>query len=122
MQMTEPEQASECLFCKIAAKEIPADIVHASDRVVAFRDINPKAPTHILLIPKDHVDSVARVTDDHGKLLAELVQAAAHLAKAEGVDDSGWRLVTNVGPDAGQSVQHLHFHLLGGRAMSWPPG
>jgi histidine triad (HIT) family protein len=122
MQMTEPEQASECLFCKIAAKEIPADIVHASDRVVAFRDINPKAPTHILLIPKDHVDSVARVTDDQGELLAELVQAAAHLAKAEGVDDSGWRLVTNVGPDAGQSVQHLHFHLLGGRAMSWPPG
>jgi histidine triad (HIT) family protein len=122
MQMTEPEQASECLFCKIAAKEIPADIVHASDRVVAFRDINPKAPTHILLIPKNHVDSVARVTDDHGKLLAELVQAAAHLAKAEGVDVSGWRLVTNVGPDAGQSVQHLHFHLLGGRAMSWPPG
>jgi histidine triad (HIT) family protein len=122
MQMTEPEQASECLFCKIAAKEIPADIVHASDRVVAFRDINPKAPTHILLIPKDHVDSVARVTDDHGELLAELVQAAAHLAKAEGVDGSGWRLVTNVGPDAGQSVQHLHFHLLGGRAMSWPPG
>jgi histidine triad (HIT) family protein len=120
--MTEPEQASECLFCKIAAKEIPADIVHASDRVVAFRDINPKAPTHILLIPKDHVDSVARVTDDHGGLLAELVQAAAHLAKAEGVDGSGWRLVTNVGPDAGQSVQHLHFHLLGGRAMSWPPG
>jgi histidine triad (HIT) family protein len=120
--MTESEQASECLFCKIAAQEIPADIVHMADRVVAFRDINPKAPTHILLIPKDHVESVAQVTEDHGKLLAELVQAAAHLAKAEGVDGSGWRLVTNVGPDAGQSVQHLHFHLLGGRAMSWPPG
>jgi histidine triad (HIT) family protein len=120
--MTESEQASECLFCKIAAKEIPADIVHATDRVVAFRDTNPKAPTHVLLIPKDHVESVADVTDDHGDLLAELVQAAAHLAKADGVDGSGWRLVTNVGRDAGQSVQHLHFHLLGGRAMSWPPG
>jgi histidine triad (HIT) family protein len=122
MQMTKPGQASECTFCKIAAREIPADIVHASDRVVAFRDINPKAPTHILLIPKDHVDSAASVTDDHGELLAEILQAAAHLARANGVDESGWRLVTNVGPDAGQSVQHLHFHLLGGRRMSWPPG
>lgn len=120
--MTESEQASECLFCKIAAKEIPADIVHLSDRVMAFRDINPKAPTHILLIPRNHVESVAQVTEDHGKLLAELMLAATHLAKAEGVDGSGWRVVTNVGPDAGQSVQHLHFHLLGGRAMSWPPG
>jgi histidine triad (HIT) family protein len=122
MQMTEPEQASECLFCKIAAKETPADIVHASDHVVAFRDINPKAPTHILLITREHVDSAAQITDEHTDVLAELVQAAAHLAKAEGVDGSGWRLVTNVGPDAGQSVQHLHFHLLGGRMMSWPPG
>lgn len=122
MGMTELEQASECLFCRIGAKEVPADIVHASDRVVAFRDINPKAPTHILLIPKDHVESAAAVTDEQSEVLAEIVQAAAHLAKAEGVDQSGWRLVTNVGPDAGQSVQHLHFHLLGGRGMSWPPG
>ena len=120
--MTEKGQASECLFCKIAAKEIPADIVHETDDVVAFRDINPKAPTHILVIPKQHVTSAAEVTDDHGKLLAEIVQVAAHLAQAEGVDGSGWRFVTNVGPDAGQSVAHLHFHLLGGRGMSWPPG
>jgi histidine triad (HIT) family protein len=120
--MTEPGRASECLFCKIAAREVPADIVHASDRVVAFRDTNPQAPTHILLISSDHLESVAEVTDEHADLLAEIVQAAAHLAKAETVDGSGWRLVTNVGPDAGQSVQHLHFHLLGGRRMSWPPG
>jgi histidine triad (HIT) family protein len=115
-------QASGCLFCKIAAKEVEADVVHASDKVVAFRDINPKAPTHILLIPKDHIESAAAVTDEHGDLLAEIVQAAAHLARAGGVDRSGWRLVTNVGPDAGQSVPHLHFHLLGGRGMGWPPG
>ncbi len=116
------ETASDCLFCKIARREIEADIVHETDRVVAFRDIRPQAPTHILLIPKDHVESAATVTDEHGELLAEIVQAAAHLAKAEGIDRSGWRLVTNVGPDAGQSVFHLHFHLLGGRGMSWPPG
>jgi histidine triad (HIT) family protein len=120
--VTEKEQASECLFCKIAAKEIPAEIVHESDDVVAFRDTNPKAPTHILVIPTHHVGSAAEITDDHGKLLAEIFQVAAHLAQAEGIDGSGWRFVTNVGPDAGQSVPHLHFHLLGGRGMSWPPG
>jgi len=116
------ETASDCLFCKIARREIQADVVHETDQVVAFRDIRPQAPTHILLIPKDHVESAATVTDEHGELLAEIVQAAAHLAKAEGIDRSGWRLVTNVGPNAGQSVFHVHFHLLGGRAMSWPPG
>jgi histidine triad (HIT) family protein len=120
--VTGKDQASECLFCKIAARDIPADIVHETDHVVAFRDINPKAPTHILLIPKEHIPSAASVTDKHGALLAEIIQAATHLAEAEGIDDSGWRLVTNVGPDAGQSVEHLHFHLLGGRGMSWPPG
>jgi histidine triad (HIT) family protein len=121
-RVTEKDQASECLFCKIAAREIPADVVHETDDIVAFRDINPKAPTHILVIPKQHIESAAAVSDDHGKLLAEIFQVAAHLARAEGVDGSGWRFVTNVGPDAGQSVAHLHFHLLGGRGMSWPPG
>jgi histidine triad (HIT) family protein len=115
-------QASNCLFCRIAAKEIPAEIVHATDRIVAFRDVNPQAPTHILLIPRDHIESAAEITAYQGDLLAELVQAAAHLARAEGIDRGGWRLVTNVGPDAGQSVQHLHLHLLGGRSMGWPPG
>jgi histidine triad (HIT) family protein len=116
------ETASDCLFCKIAAQEVPADIVHSSDGLVAFRDINPQAPTHLILIPRDHVTSLAEVSDDHGRILAEIAQAATHLARAEGVDRSGWRLVTNVGPDAGQSVFHLHFHLLGGRKMKWPPG
>ena len=98
------------------------EVVHDSDHVVAFRDVNPQAPTHILLIPKDHVASAAVLGEEHADLLIELFGTAAHLAKAEGIDGSGYRLVTNVGRDAGQSVQHLHFHLLGGRAMRWPPG
>jgi histidine triad (HIT) family protein len=114
--------ASECLFCRIVAREEPAEVVHATDRIMAFRDRHPRAPTHILLIPKDHVESVGELTDKHGAVLAELFTAAAHLAKAEGIDRSGYRVVTNTGPDAGQSVFHLHFHLLGGRPMSWPPG
>ena len=113
---------SSCLFCRIAAREIPADIVRESEGVVAFRDVNPQAPTHILLIPKEHVTSVAELRDHHGGLLADIMQAAAQLARADGIADSGWRLVTNVGADAGQTVFHLHFHLLGGRAMGWPPG
>ncbi len=114
--------ASDCLFCKIGEKEVPADIVHATDHVVAFRDINPKAPTHILIMPREHLDSIAEVSRAHADVLAEMVEAAAHLARAEGIDRSGWRLVANVGRDGGQTVQHLHFHLLGGRAMRWPPG
>jgi histidine triad (HIT) family protein len=112
----------DCLFCRIASKEIEADVVHASDDVVAFRDINPQAPTHTLIIPKEHVESARALRDRHGEMLAEILQVAAHLAKADGIDRSGWRLVTNVGPDAGQSVRHIHFHLLGGRPMAWPPG
>lgn len=108
---------SSCIFCRIAAREIPSEIVRESDRVVAFRDTNPQAPTHILLIPKEHVVSVAELGDDHGDLLTDIVQAANQLARAEGIADEGWRLVTNVGPDAGQTVFHLHFHLLGGRSM-----
>lgn len=112
----------DCLFCQIAARDIPADIVHESDNVVAFRDVNPQAPTHILLIPKEHIVSARDLAEEHDKVLAELFHSAAHLARAEGVDERGWRLVTNVGAEAGQSVHHLHFHLLGGRRMGWPPG
>jgi histidine triad (HIT) family protein len=113
---------SSCLFCRIAAREVPADILRESDRVMAFRDINPQAPTHILLIPKEHIDSLSEIEDHHGDVLADIAQAAAHLARTEGIDETGWRLVSNVGPDAGQAVFHLHFHLLGGRRMGWPPG
>jgi histidine triad (HIT) family protein len=120
--MTKRGQASDCLFCRIAAKEIPAEVVHETDHVVAFRDINPKAPVHILLIPVEHIESVADLEEGTGSLLEEIFGVATHLAKAEGIASSGWRMVTNVGPDAGQSVPHLHFHLLGGRPMGWPPG
>jgi histidine triad (HIT) family protein len=112
----------ECLFCKIVAGEMDADIVHSSDHVIAFRDINPQAPVHLLIIPKEHIESAKSLHDKHGDLLAEILKTAAHLAKANEVDRTGWRLVTNVGADAGQSVHHLHFHLLGGRQMAWPPG
>ena len=111
-----------CIFCKIAAREIPADIVRESDRVVAFRDTDPQAPTHILLIPKEHIPSLADIEERHGDVLADIAQAATQLARAEGIAESGWRVVTNVGRGAGQSVFHLHFHLLGGRGMGWPPG
>jgi histidine triad (HIT) family protein len=111
-----------CLFCRIGRGEIPADLVHEDDLIVAFRDINPKAPTHILLISREHIESAAELTEGHAALLARLFVTAAALARTEGVTESGYRLVTNVGGDAGQSVHHLHLHLLGGRSMSWPPG
>lgn len=112
---------SDCLFCKIATGEIPSDTVYKSDEVVAFRDINPAAPTHVLVIPTRHVASAADLGDADGDLLAELFHTMASLAESEGLSN-GWRVVTNVGGDAGQSVHHLHFHLIGGRTMSWPPG
>jgi histidine triad (HIT) family protein len=106
-----------CIFCKIAAREAPADVLRETDHVIAFRDIAPKAPTHVLLIPKEHISaSAAEIEDRHGGVLADILQSAAHLARTEGLD-GGWRLVTNVGPDAGQTVYHLHFHLLGGNPM-----
>lgn len=110
----------DCLFCKIAAKELDSDIVSESDLVVAFRDINPAAPTHVLLIPKDHIVSARELNREHGDVVAEIFETAARIASDEGLDD--YRIVTNVGPGAGQSVLHLHLHLLGGRSMSWPPG
>ena len=113
---------AECPFCRIATGDADADVVHSGDNVVAFRDINPQAPVHILIIPKDHIESAKAIRDRNAGLLAEIFQAASHLARAEGVDRTGWRLVTNVGEQAGQSVHHLHFHLLGGRPMKWPPG
>ena len=114
--------STSCPFCRIVAGEEPADVLHETDTVVAFRDLRPKAPTHILLIPKEHVEDLTEIDDEHGSVLVDIVKAAAHLAETEGIDESGWRLVANVGPDAGQSVFHLHFHLLGGRPMAWPPG
>ena len=113
---------TDCLFCKLLAGQIPASIVYEDERVVAFQDINPQAPTHILLISREHIASAADLTPTHAALHSRLFVVAGQLARREGIERSGYRLLTNVGGDAGQSVHHLHLHLLGGRAMSWPPG
>jgi histidine triad (HIT) family protein len=114
--------ATDCLFCKIASGAIPSTRVDETEHVVALRDLHPQAPTHVLLIPKQHVaDSAADLGSAHGALLAELFELAARIARREGLAD-GWRLVTNVGMHGGQTVPHLHVHLLGGRPMRWPPG
>jgi histidine triad (HIT) family protein len=112
----------DCLFCRIVAGSIPSHKVDESAGVLAFRDVNPQAPSHVLLIPKQHVAaSAAELGPAHGALLGELFELAARIAERERLD-RGWRLVTNVGEHAGQTVHHLHVHLLGGRPMSWPPG
>jgi histidine triad (HIT) family protein len=118
---------SDCLFCRMVSGEIPADVVHRTDRVLAFRDINPQAPTHVLVIPQAHHRTAAALAEADPSLLAEVVTVARTVALAEGLvtedaDEPGYRLVTNTGPGAGQSVDHVHLHLLGGRGMGWPPG
>jgi histidine triad (HIT) family protein len=112
--------SADCLFCRIARGEIPAKLVAETEDCVAFRDIDPKAPTHVLVIPRRHVASLAD-TDD-AALVGKLSLLAARIAEDEGLTESGYRTVVNTGPDAGQTVFHLHLHLLGGRAMRWPPG
>lgn len=111
-----------CLFCRIASGAIPSDRIYEDERVIAFRDINPGAPIHALIIPRAHIRDIAAPEASDGDLLRALVRAANTVAQQEGLAERGYRLVWNVGPDAGQSVFHLHLHLLGGRPMSWPPG
>ena len=113
---------NECLFCKIGRGEVPASRLLENDDIVAFRDINPQAPVHILIIPREHITTLGEVDDARAELVGKLHLAARDLARRAGLDNHGWRVVTNVGSDAGQTVQHLHLHLLGGRAMHWPPG
>jgi histidine triad (HIT) family protein len=112
----------DCLFCKIAGGTIPATTVHEDDDVVAFRDIAPRAPTHILVIPREHIASAAELTAEDGPMLGKLFGTIADIARREGIADAGYRLVSNVGQWGGQTVDHLHIHLLGGRAFQWPPG
>ena len=113
---------SSCVFCRIVAGDEPADVLYATETVMAFRDRAPQAPVHVQLIPKEHVASAAEIEERHAGVLADLLQAAKQVARAEGLDERGWRLVTNVGREGGQHVHHLHMHLLGGRQMTWPPG
>ena len=116
------EQTTDCLFCRIVSGEVPADLVAQGDDWIAFRDVAPQAPTHVLIIPRTHIESVADFDQESGELAGRLLLAAAETARSLGVSDDGYRLVTNRGIRAGQSVFHLHFHLLAGRDMEWPPG
>lgn len=113
---------SDCLFCKIAERKIPAKIIHEDDRVLAFEDITPQAPVHTLIIPKKHISTTLEITDADNALIGHLFQTAARLAKEKGIAEKGFRLVMNTNADAGQTVFHIHLHLIGGRAMHWPPG
>ena len=112
----------DCIFCKIVAGEIPADIVFEDDAVMAFRDLNPQAPTHVLVIPKRHIASLNDLTADDQSLMGRLFTAARAITVQDGFADTGYRTVVNCNADGGQTVFHIHLHLLGGRAMHWPPG
>jgi histidine triad (HIT) family protein len=111
-----------CLFCKIIAREVPGSIVYEDDRVLAFNDINPQAPTHVLVVPKRHIASLNDLAPDDDEIVGELVRRAAAIAADRGIADSGFRTVFNTNRGAGQTVFHIHLHLLGGRSMHWPPG
>jgi len=113
---------SDCLFCGIATGRIPATLVHEDETLVAFRDIHPQAPVHILVIPRAHLASLHDAGREHGELLGQMLLTARALAEREGLGEGGYRTVLNVGPDGGQTVAHIHVHLLGGRPMGWPPG
>lgn len=114
--------SDNCLFCKIAAGEIPSAQVYSDEHIVAFRDINPAAPQHILLIPRKHIQSVAALSPQDGEVMGRLMLAAKQVAEDEGLAESGYRCVLNTGRIGGQTVAHLHLHLLAGRQMTWPPG
>ena len=112
---------ADCIFCKIAAGEIPSTKVYEDDLCLAFRDLNPQAPTHILVIPKDHIASVDEINESNEAVVGHIFSVIAKVAKDEGLDQ-GYRVVSNIGEQAGQTVHHLHFHVLSGRDMTWPPG
>ena len=120
--MTEPSPADGCLFCRIVAGEVPSTKVAETDLTYAFRDISPAMPNHVLVVPKRHITNAAQIEAGHGGDVADMFVAARQIALDEGLGERGYRLVLNVGPDALNSVPHLHMHLLGGRAMTWPPG
>ena len=114
--------STDCLFCRIVAGDIPATVVRSDERTVAFRDINPQAPVHVLVIPKEHIVSLETAGEDNADLLGALMLAARDVARQEGLSEDGYRAVLNVGADGGQTVGHVHVHVLGGRSMHWPPG
>jgi histidine triad (HIT) family protein len=113
---------NDCIFCRIVAGEIPAEIVYSDGDVIAFRDLQPQAPVHVLVIPRKHIANFGELTPEDERLIGRVARAASQVAREQGIADSGYRSVVNAGPDASQSVQHLHLHVLGGRPMGWPPG
>jgi histidine triad (HIT) family protein len=113
---------TDCLFCKIVSGQIPSTPVFENDHVVAFRDITPRAPTHVLIVPRRHIATLNELAPEDDALVGEMVRAAAAIAKQEGLDHRGYRTVFNTNADAGQTVFHIHLHLIGGRPMAWPPG
>ena len=113
---------ADCLFCRLAAGEIPATIVYEDERVLAFRDLNPQAPTHILVIPRRHIPTLNDLTAEDDALVGEVTRRAAAIAKEQGLADRGYRVLFNCNADAGQTVFHIHMHLVGGRKLGWPPG
>lgn len=112
----------DCLFCKIVSGDIPAEILYQDEQVLAFRDISPQAPTHILIIPKRHITTINDIAEEDAKLIGQMVLTAKKLAAQEGLAEDGYRLAMNCNENGGQSVYHIHLHLLGGRRMTWPPG
>ena len=120
--MSDGERSSDTVFGAIVRGEIPADIVYEDEQCVAFRDLNPQAPTHVLVIPRAGISGLQEADQADASLLGHLMQAAQIVARQEGLEDDGWRVVVNVGEDAGQTVAHLHLHVLGGRKLTWPPG
>ena len=112
----------DCVFCKIVEKEIPSDIIYEDDNVIAFNDLDPQAPIHFLVIPKKHIESIAKLEESDLKILDSIFLTIKKIASEKGLDENGYRVVTNIGEDGGQSVPHLHFHVLGGRGFKWPPG
>lgn len=112
----------DCLFCKIAQGAIPASVVFQDDELLAFNDINPQAPKHVLIIPKHHIATINDAEQEQQLLLGKMILGAKKIAQSEGLSESGYRLVFNINPDGGQTVYHIHLHLLGGRQMTWPPG
>ena len=113
---------ADCLFCKIAAGDIPATLVHQDEHLIAFKDINPQAPMHVLVVPRRHVSSLNELAETDDQLLGEMIRRAAAIARAHGHTDRGYRTVFNCNADAGQTVFHIHLHVLGGRTFKWPPG
>ncbi|OGC09861.1 histidine triad nucleotide-binding protein [candidate division WOR-1 bacterium RIFOXYC2_FULL_37_10] len=113
---------NECIFCKMVEKKIPVEIVDEDEDILAFKDIKPQAPIHVLVIPKIHIPSITSITKEHSRIMMKIIKSIQNIAKKTDIIDSGFRIVVNNGENAGQAVDHLHFHILGGRSLKWPPG